>query len=144
MQISFYNNNSKDNVLNKDIVLLLEKNITIKEKQNSILSPILYLADIQTENIGNYCYIEKWNRYYFIKNISFVNNQIIKLELETDFLMTFKNVILKSSGDITQSENIQNYASSYNVLDTTTQKIQTFSDSENKFTENNLYLIGAN
>ena len=144
MQISFYNNNSKDNVLNKDIVLLLEKNITIKEKQNSILSPILYLADIDAENIGNYCYIEQWKRYYFIKNISFVNNQIIKLELETDYLTTFKDVILKSSGDVVQSDTVQNYASSYNVLDTTTQKIQTFSNSENKFTENHLYLIGAN
>lgn len=144
MNIKFYNNNSKDNILNKDIVLLLEKNITIKDKQNSILSPILYLADIQVENIGNYCYIDLWKRFYFIKNISFVNNQIIKLELETDYLMTFKDVILNSSGDVVQSDTLQNYSSSYNVLDTTTQKVINFSDTENKFAENQLYLIGAN
>ena len=144
MNIIFYDNLSKKNVVNKT---LSEKKLTlsifIKKDSFNPLMPILYLSNVDKNSIGNYCFIEEINRYYFINNIEIIKNNLIKLELETDYLYTFKTEILKGSGIVKESKNIDNYVSDYDVLDTTQQK--TISFPKNLFTsENHLYLTGVN
>lgn len=39
----------------------------------------------------NYCYIEEWERYYFIDSITFNNNKIFSISCSLDVLMSFKN-----------------------------------------------------
>lgn len=144
MNIIFYDNLSKKNVVNKT---LSEKKLTlsifIKKDSFNPLMPILYLSNVDKNSIGNYCFIEEINRFYFINNVEIIKNNLIKLELETDYLYTFKNEILKGSGIVKESKNIDNYVSDYDVLDTTQQKIISFP--KNHFTsENHLYLTGVN
>lgn len=146
MRIIFYTNNSDSNELNKNINLITELNCNVNRDNLNILSPILFLSyfDIKELNI-NYCYIEELNRYYFINSYTIEKNNLIKLQLETDVLMTFKNDILLSSGIVKETKNNQNnFSSQFELLDTKQQKILYFSDGENKFSEDKLYLVGAN
>lgn len=146
MRIIFYTNNSDSNELNKNINLVTELQCNVNRDNLDILSPILFLSyfDIKELNI-NYCYIEELNRYYFINSYTIEKNNLIKLQLETDVLMTFKNDILLSFGIVKETKNNQNnFSSQFELLDTKQQKILYFSDGNNKFTEDKLYLVGAN
>lgn len=146
MRIIFYTNNSDSNELNKNINLVTELQCNVNKDNLDVLSPILFLSyfDIKELNI-NYCYIEELNRYYFINSYTIEKNNLIKLNLETDVLMTFKNDILLSSGIVKETKNNQNnFSSQFELLDTKQQKILYFSDGNNKFTDDKLYLVGAN
>lgn len=146
MRIIFYTNNSDSNELNKNINLVTELQCNVNRDNLDILSPILFLSyfDIKELNI-NYCYIEELNRYYFIDSYTIEKNNLIKLQLETDVLMTFKNDILLSSGIVKETKNNQNnFSSQFELLDTKQQKILYFSDGDNKFSDDKLYLVGAN
>lgn len=146
MRIIFYTNNSDSNELNKNINLVTELQCNVNRDNLNILSPILFLSyfDIKELNI-NYCYIEELNRYYFINSYTIEKNNLIKLQLETDVLMTFKNDILLSSGIVKETKNNQNnFSSQFELLDTKQEKILYFSNGDNKFTDDKLYLVGAN
>lgn len=143
MKVSFYNNFSEKNVLNKNISKINDVEIVMRDTFN-IHNPILFMSNSLIESIGNYIFIENVNRYYFVDKIDFVKTDLIQLSLSCDYLMTFRDVIKKSCGVVVQTKTLQNYSSIYNVLDKTTQKVINFSDTENKFSENQLYLIGAN
>ena len=144
MEILLYTNNSDNNVLNKDIVFQ-QQIVCYANKENiDILSPIILLSyiDIKALNI-NYCYIKELNRYYYINSYKYEKNHLLKLTLQTDVLMTFKDNILLSSGVVKNTKNIQNYNSDFEVLDTSTEKIITFEN--NLFSnENKLYLVAVN
>ena len=144
MDILLYTNNSDSNVLNKDIVLQKQLVCYANKENIDILSPTILLSyiDIKTLNI-NYCYIKELNRYYYINSYKYEKNHLLKLTLQTDVLMTFKDNILLSSGIVKNTKNIQNYNSNFEVLDTSTEKIITFEN--NLFSnENKLYLVAVN
>lgn len=147
MNINFYNNLSKKNVVNKTLSEILLTLSFINKKDNfNTSSPILFITTNENVNInsmGNYCYIQEVDRYYFINNIEYVNNNLIKLQLETDYLYTFKTDILNGSGLVKASKNVNNYSSNYDVLDTVQEKTIVFSN-ECFSDENKLYLTGAN
>ena len=144
MDILLYTNNSDNNVLNKDIVLQSQLVCYANKENIDILSPDILLSyiDIKALNI-NYCYIKELNRYYYINSYKYEKNHLLKLTLQTDVLMTFRDNILLSSGIVKNTKNIQNYNSNFEVLDTTTEKIITFEN--NLFSnENKLYLVAVN
>ena len=90
MELQIYNNNSNTNVLNKNITLVNTLDFSLKT-DNSILHPILILKNYST---GNYCYIEKFKRYYYITDIKLLTGGLYQLQLEVDVLMTYKDVIM--------------------------------------------------
>ena len=144
MDILLYTNNSDSNVLNKDIVLQKQIVCYANKENIDILSPDILLSyiDIKALNI-NYCYIKELNRYYYINSYKYEKNHLLKLTLQTDVLMTFRDNILLSSGIVKNTKNIQNYNSNFEVLDTSTEKIITFEN--NLFSnENKLYLVAVN
>lgn len=144
MDILLYTNNSDSNVLNKDIVLQKQIVCYANKENIDILSPDILLSyiDIKALNI-NYCYIKELNRYYYINSYKYEKNHLLKLTLQTDVLMTFRDNILLSSGVVKNTKNIQNYNSNFEVLDTSTEKIITFEN--NLFSnENKLYLVAVN
>ena len=89
MELKIYNNNSNTNVLNKNITLVDTLEFNLK-KDNSILQPVLILKNYSS---GNYCYIKKFNRYYYITDIRVLNGGLYQLHLDVDVLMTYKDVI---------------------------------------------------
>lgn len=90
MELQIYNNNSNTNVLNKNITLVNTLDFSLKI-DNSILQPILILKNYSS---GNYCYIEKFNRYYYITDIKLLTGGLYQLQLDIDVLMTYKDIIM--------------------------------------------------
>lgn len=144
MRIIFYKNTSNVKAINKNIEQLQSIECIVKNDSFDIFSPVLNLSSIDINTGVNYCFIEETNRYYFIDKIEHLNNQLIKLSMSCDFLMSNKNTILNGSGLVTKSENnINDYATTFDVLETKQTKVVNFSDS-NKFTDNKLYFLGVN
>ena len=92
MELQIYNNNSNNNVLNKNLTLVdsLEFNLKI---DNSILQPVLILKNYSQ---GNYCYIKEFKRYYYITDIKLLTGGLYQLQLDVDVLMTYKDVIMNN------------------------------------------------
>lgn len=144
MRIIFYKNNSEINAINKNIELLQDVNIIVKDNSFNIFTPSIILSDVTLIDGVNYCYIEKLDRYYFIEKIEYIKNNLVQINLTCDYLMTHKYIILQGSGLVTKSENnINQYATSFDVLETRQSKVLKFSDSE-KFTNDKVYLLGVN
>lgn len=106
MNINFYKNTSDNNVLNKNITLISTHNIKLKDECNIMTPSILIHGDIS--NDINYAYIEKWGRYYYVRDKKSLNNGIYEVNLTVDVLMSHKNKILESDGIIYHSENLKN------------------------------------
>ena len=92
MELKIYNNNSNTNVLSKNITLVDTLDFSLK-KDNSILQPVLILKNYVD---GNYCYINEFNRYYYITDIKLLTGGLYQLHLEVDVLMTYKDVIMNN------------------------------------------------
>ena len=92
MELKIYNNNSNNNVLNKNLTLVdtLEFNLKI---DNSILQPVLILKNYSQ---GNYCYIKEFKRYYYITDIKLLTGGLYQLQLDVDVLMTYKEIIMNN------------------------------------------------
>lgn len=92
MNVTFYNNLSNYNVVNKSLEEINIISFTFKENSN-IITPSLILKNYKG---GNYCYIEELERYYYIKDIDLLGNGLIKVNCELDVLMTYKDDIINS------------------------------------------------
>lgn len=92
MNVTFYNNLSNDNVVNKRLEVINTLSFTFKENSN-IINPSLILKNYEG---GNYCYIEELRRYYYIKDIDLLGNGIFKINCEIDVLMSYKEDIINS------------------------------------------------
>lgn len=100
MKIVLYKNNSDLNVIEKDLTKLGEKDVFLK-KDFDIFNPTLYLKTFIEE--CNYLFFPDLNRYYIVQNKT--KTSLWKVELETDVLMTFKDVIYKSNIELNATDN---------------------------------------
>lgn len=92
MNVTFYNNLSNDNVVNKRLEEINTLSFTFKENSN-IINPSLILKNYEG---GNYCYIKELGRYYYVKDIDLLGNGLFKINCEIDVLMTYKEDIINS------------------------------------------------
>lgn len=93
MNVTFYNNLSNYNVVNKSLEEINIISFTFKENSN-IITPSLILKNYKG---GNYCYIEELERYYYIKDIDLLGNGLIKVNCELDVLMSYKEDIINNN-----------------------------------------------
>ena len=92
MELKIYNNNSNNNVLNKNLTLVDTLEFKLKI-DNSILQPVLILKNYSQ---GNYCYIKEFKRFYYITDIKLLTGGLYQLQLDVDVLMTYKDVIMNN------------------------------------------------
>lgn len=92
MNVTFYNNLSNDNVVNKRLEEINSLSFTFKENSN-IINPSLILKNYSG---GNYCYIEELERYYYVKDIDLLGNGLFKINCAIDVLMSYKEDIINS------------------------------------------------
>ena len=91
MEIQFYNNLSGVNIINKNLQLIGNPiKFTLKQDTN-IINPILILNGYIG---GNYCYIEDFNRYYYVDDYNLLSNGNYELYLTVDVLASYKNDLL--------------------------------------------------
>ena len=106
MNINFYKNTSDNNVLNKNITLISTHNIKLKDECNIMTPSILIHGDIS--NDINYAYIEKWGRYYYVRDKKSLNNGIYEIFLKVDVLMSFKEKLLNLQCIIDKQQDLNN------------------------------------
>lgn len=82
-------------VINKTLSSFIDFNIILRVDFN-IKSPELIIVSELDLNNYNYATISELERSYFINEVINVGNNIYKLIMETDFLTTYKDVILNS------------------------------------------------
>lgn len=97
MKLILYSIDDDSNVINKTLGVGLEIDIEIRA-QDDISNVVLMLAKINGVDFKkfNYCFIDGFDRFYFIDSISNVNGLLWKLNLSCDVLETYKADILAS------------------------------------------------
>lgn len=104
MKVILYNNNAERSKVNKTLLLTnpIEYNGTLRE-ECSITNPI-----IEFQHVGvitsNYAYIEEFNRYYFIDEVVSVRNNLWRVSMVVDVLMSFKDDINNVQGIVSRQE----------------------------------------
>ena len=103
MEIKLYISSDETNKIDKTITNEIVLNGTIKD-ETSVINPIILIeADNLTQY--NYCYIPLFKRYYFIKDITVVRNNLFRLFLDIDVLMSYKDEILNLDCIVNKQEN---------------------------------------
>lgn len=108
MNVKLYSCSDVNNKIVKNI--LLKKTVTgyIKDECNIETPTINIEANDFTITDCNYCRIDEFGRYYFIKNISFDYTGLCVIELAIDVLMTFSTSILNLTAHVERNEDIYN------------------------------------
>ena len=105
MRIKLYKVYDRENKLNK--TLNNEKVLTGSLKNKvSVFNPVIMLkSDNFNFSDYNYCYIEDFDRYYFIEDIEIDALTLFELRLREDVLMSFNNDIKNMTVQINESSN---------------------------------------
>lgn len=102
MQIKLYNNSSPTNKIQKSITSVLDVSGALRNESN-IANPTIriYAANLP---YFNYAYIPEFHRYYYLRNVRAVRNEIFEITLQSDVLMSFN--ISNITGVVTESQNL--------------------------------------
>ena len=95
MDIILYNTNSDPRKLNKTLVQLSSISVRLKD-DTDIMRPVIELDSANLPPTANYCYIEKFGRYYFINRQGISIGHDLLLTLDVDVLMSFAGIIKNS------------------------------------------------
>lgn len=102
MLVKLYKCISDVNVINKKLIeelsiRLIYKNVLNLDTPTLRIESDVFLGDY------NYCFIEDFNRYYFISNIDIEGMNVYILNLRIDVIESFKSQILDSNCKIKKS-----------------------------------------
>ena len=79
-------------------------NLTVQLKDNvSLHAPIILLPDAIYDPTWNYVYIDKWDRFYFVREPTITTGLIWELQLVEDVMATWKTEIAASSCYVSRS-----------------------------------------
>lgn len=104
MQIEFYITDSPRKRVTKNVSNRRVLTGTLRA-QSSVMSPVFTIEDDGTIIGYNYCYISTFKRWYYVKNITAVRNNVFEIELEIDVLMTYAGEIRSNTALIDRTEN---------------------------------------
>lgn len=142
MLISLYRTNYPPNKISKVFVSQTNVNGNLLNKHDNkyLIAPSFALRfDAPTDYIFSFThlYINEFKRYYFIKNVEMLQNNVFKIDCFLDVLQTYSGVIRQAQADIIFSNdcnlNFSNTTISRNLNSIIEQK--NFSR-ETPFTEN--------
>ena len=103
MEIYLYQNNSPNNFITKSLVNQIKLNGTLRN-ESSIINPVI---NIEYSNLSryNYMYIPEFKRFYFIRNLTSIRNNLWRLDCHVDVLNTYRSEILTHQAIIEKQEN---------------------------------------
>ena len=105
MRIKLYKVYDRENKLNKTLNNEFVLTGSLKNKV-SVYNPVIMLkSDNFNFSDYNYCYIEDFDRYYFIEDIEINNLTLFEVRLREDVLMSFNNDIKNMTVQINESNN---------------------------------------
>lgn len=105
MEIKLYKNLSENNVIGKTLTQIKSVEANLKNDV-SVINPTLILS--YTSNIldSNYCFIPKFNRYYFIDEIVPITGDRCIVKCRVDVLESFKEDIKSLTVILDKSQSI--------------------------------------
>lgn len=106
MTITLYNTSSEPNRVTKSLENAITLTGTLREK-TSIINPSI-LIEYNGNISSNYCYINEFGRYYFIRDIIYEGNKLFRLELSVDVLMSYKSDIYNQTCIVDRNQNSWN------------------------------------
>lgn len=112
MEIKLYKTKDDERVINKTLTDELILDAKIKDKR-SILDMVLILFSSSDIFDYNYCYIEKFHRYYFVSDVHVTPTNLFEIRLSVDPLKTYENCILNSECDLVTSQYYNKYYNDY-------------------------------
>ena len=106
VDITFYNNNSDRRCINKNLTGATTISGNVKTQYTS--SSISLDIDVSVAGITpfKFNYMKYDNKFYYIDNVDFVLQNIIRLNCSVDLLETYKAQILKQTAVLERSQNI--------------------------------------
>ena len=105
MRIKLYKVYDEENKLNKTLNSELVLTGSLKTKV-SVFNPIIMLKSVNFNFLEyNYCFIEDFNRYYFIEDIEINALTLFEIRLREDVLMSFNSDIKNMTVQISESSN---------------------------------------
>ena len=102
MQVEFYHTADNANTVNKTLQPIKTVDIIFRQAVNEATPFIIMNKDKLTGS--NYVHIPNFNRYYFISSVDNYTANLVRINLVTDLLMTYKDDILNSTVLITATE----------------------------------------
>lgn len=99
MKVEFYHTADNANTINKTLQPITTVNIIFRQAVNEATPFIIMNRD--KLNGANYVHISNFNRYYFISNVNNYTANLVRINLVTDLLMTYKDEILNTTVLIT-------------------------------------------
>lgn len=99
MKVEFYHTADNANTINKTLQPITTIDIIFRQAVNEASPFIIMNRDKLTG--ANYVHIPTFNRYYFISSVDNYTANLIRINLVTDLLMTYKDEILNSTVLIT-------------------------------------------
>lgn len=107
MKLETYITNDTNNTINKNLTDLDEYDVTLKNPEN-VINPVIVLNH-RDKFTKNYAYIPAFSRYYFIRDVTRINRDLVQIHLEVDVLETYKDDILNSEGIISRNTAYNRY-----------------------------------
>lgn len=118
MKINFYIVTNEKNALVKTSTVNWIFNQTTGESNIrepfDIMNPVLILDYGATNAAGfenfvyNYCFVEDFQRFYFIEDVTYIANRLVELKLHVDVLFTYRSIIREQTVVLKRNENIAN------------------------------------
>ena len=106
MNITLYTNKSAKNVVDKNLTTLGNTLTGYLRSESSLIDPIIrFEGDISTYVHANYMYIAEFGRYYYIKDIKSIRNEIFEITAHVDPLMTYKTELRSLKAVIYRQQN---------------------------------------
>ena len=105
MEVILYKNSSENNVIGKSLVQIKSVECNLKNDV-SIVNPTFVLSYTDSILDSNYCFIPKFNRYYFIDEIIPITGDRSIIKCKVDVLESFKDDIKSLTAIINKQETI--------------------------------------
>ena len=106
MNITFYNQLNDNRVLTKNLGAPIHTAECTPFGECSLHSPVITVRQFTGYGNINYCYIDEYNRYYYITDIIAKSGGILEIRCKVDVLKTYDNVIRQCSAVCTANENV--------------------------------------
>lgn len=110
INISLYQMTEPENVFPKTIPAtpVSTHSVTLKEGCSIDKPTISFSAGSAIMATLNYCYIDAFGRYYWIRDRNMLVNGVCEMTLESDPLQSFSTEIKAVTATITRNENLKN------------------------------------
>lgn len=106
--VILYNNKADKRVVDKTSYITTFKSLRGNFKDEvDLLNPTFTIESNIVPNC-NYCYIEDFNRFYYIDSIKVIRNNLYFISCKVDVLMTYRIFITKSTQYVSRQENTYN------------------------------------